>query len=932
MSSVELFTREEVLAGLPAKRARALMFLIERRSADLAARDGEIAAWMATATLEAPMPLLAAQLWVEKELLDASGERSDSARVQPGDADDAFLRAFGQSRSPCASIGQIERYAHEWAPLVPDNPRLRAAVARLLGQKYRFTQRSIPGIRRVLGLDEPAVQRAYERQYGEPLQGIYAPQVRPSERLRWLMVGVGKWLDRLPPFWFAFAFTLTETVGMSILALPIALALVGPLPGIAILALLAAINLLTVLCQAEAVVRSGTIRSRHAFFGRLVADYLGKTGSLFFSAFLWIMGFLALQNLYIGFSTALADATQISPMVWAPGLFAACLYFVSRPTLHATAASALLIGAVNIGLILGLSALALAHLKVENLRYAQFPFVAGRPFDPKILSLVFGVGMAAYFGHISIGNSARLVLARDPSGRGLIGGSVAATGTAFLLNALFLVTVQGAVGPRALAGYAGTALEPLAHVAGPGTWVLGSSYVILGLGMTAVHVSFWLYNLVGERLPPRPHFLAVLRVGGERLLLEVPTVAGDGPRIGLSYLGLDGGRARFRVEFQTQTGLHARETTIEERWEIGELPGGVPVLRGERVRLELQLVEANPESVRFVAHSNLRVTCEAETEGRGVLGLFELPDGLWEILPWVLRRGEVTLAEATGHLRQDETAVRESLDSLVSHGVLQRAGDDTEPRYRARAARRRPRVLPDRLQTALEELEGTTGRCRRRGRVPARAKRGEGAATGRRGDKTSPAMTTSLRSALPPRLPVSSSPAAPSGGAVGRAGTSVPLCQPAGRRVAADGVAVLSQQSEFHGLSQFQGADPDLRAGRDLPSSAPCRQPAQGGGRIEFRLALARQPVGAGGALPDLPGCPPRAWSVPLAESAGARGGARDRRADGGRHRGDGTPGRLRSAHGRGVVRRPSGGTALPLLHPGGGAAAGGAGTAGLRG
>src|SRR5262249_10158471 len=152
---------------------------------------------------------------------------------------------------------------------VPDNPRLRAAVARLLGQNYRFTRRRTRGIRRALGLDEPAVQHAYERQDGEPLERIYAPQGRPSERPRWVLLGVGKWLDRLPPFWFAFAFALTETVGMSILALPIALARVGPLPGIALLAIIGAINLLTVISQAEAVVRSGTIRYRHAFFGRL---------------------------------------------------------------------------------------------------------------------------------------------------------------------------------------------------------------------------------------------------------------------------------------------------------------------------------------------------------------------------------------------------------------------------------------------------------------------------------------------------------------------------------------------------------------------------------------------------------------------------------------------------------------------------------------
>jgi hypothetical protein len=311
--------------------------------------------------------------------------------------------------------------------------------------------------------------------------------------------------------------------------------------------------------------------------------------------------------------------------------------------------------------------------------------------------------MAAYFGHVSIGNIARLVLARDPSGRGLIGGSAAATGTAFLLYALFAVTVQGAVGPRALAGYAGTALEPLAHLAGPGTWALGSLYVILGLGMTAVRVSRSLYHLVGERLPPRPRFLVLLHAGGERLLIELPTAAGDGPRIGLSYLGLEGDRARFRIDFQGQNALHSLETTIADRWEIGELQSSVPALQGtgadggrrrQGIRLELHLVEADEKSVRFVAHSNLRVSHEADTEGTEVPGLFELPDALWQLVPWVQRRGELTLAEATAHLRQDETGVRAALDALTFVGVLQKIGDDAEPRYRAKGARR-PGVPPD---------------------------------------------------------------------------------------------------------------------------------------------------------------------------------------------------------------------------------------------
>jgi amino acid permease len=46
-----------------------------------------------------------------------------------------------------------------------------------------------------------------------------------------------------PPFWTVFALTLTETVGAGILALPIALAGVGPLPGVAILIVLGLVNM-----------------------------------------------------------------------------------------------------------------------------------------------------------------------------------------------------------------------------------------------------------------------------------------------------------------------------------------------------------------------------------------------------------------------------------------------------------------------------------------------------------------------------------------------------------------------------------------------------------------------------------------------------------------------------------------------------------------
>ena len=62
----------------------------------------------------------------------------------------------------------------------------------------------------------------------EALASIFGEQLRLSERLRWRWSRLASQLEHLPPFWTAFALVLTETVGAGILAMPIALAGVGP--------------------------------------------------------------------------------------------------------------------------------------------------------------------------------------------------------------------------------------------------------------------------------------------------------------------------------------------------------------------------------------------------------------------------------------------------------------------------------------------------------------------------------------------------------------------------------------------------------------------------------------------------------------------------------------------------------------------------------
>ena len=131
MPSDDLFTREEALTGLPAKRARTLLFLIESRTAHLTARSRQVT-----------IPIVTERTTEELDL--------------------AFLEAFALGREPPVrvTIQDVERYASQWAHLVPENPRVRAAVANFLGQKYDLTYQAVPGTRAALGLDAEATQQA----------------------------------------------------------------------------------------------------------------------------------------------------------------------------------------------------------------------------------------------------------------------------------------------------------------------------------------------------------------------------------------------------------------------------------------------------------------------------------------------------------------------------------------------------------------------------------------------------------------------------------------------------------------------------------------------------------------------------------------------------------------------------------------------------
>jgi amino acid permease len=473
MSSDDLgfLSRDELLGGLPARRASSLLYAIENRTAQLVARSRR-----AMATYET--------------------ERTAEEQER------AFLEAFAQGREPpiLPTIQDLERYAPEWASLVPPDPGVRAAVARMIGGKYMVPRRKVPALRHALGVDEPAVDEAFARLHGQPIETLYATHIPHRDRLRWARAGLAHRLETLPPFWTAFALTLTETIGAGILALPIALAEIGVLGGLAVLVLFGLINLVTIAAMAESVARDGNVRYGHAYFGRLVTDYLGRPGAWLLNPALLLFNTIGLLALYVGFSSVLGDVTGMPPEAWVVVPLLAALFFLRR-TLDATVASALAVGAAIIGLIILIALVSLPHIEGTNLRHSQIPYVNGEPFDASVLELIFGVVLLAFFGHTSTGNCAAVVLQRDSSARSFFRGSVAALATAIVLYCIWVVAVNGVVAPETLASTAGTALEPLAAEVGPSVDVLGSIFVVLAMGMASIHMSHGLFNQTREWLP-----------------------------------------------------------------------------------------------------------------------------------------------------------------------------------------------------------------------------------------------------------------------------------------------------------------------------------------------------------------------------------------------------------------------------------------------
>ncbi len=99
---------------------------------------------------------------------------------------------------------------------------------------------------------------------------------------------------------------------------------------------------------------------------------------------------------------------------------------------------------------------------------------------------------------------------------------------------------------------------------------------------------------------------------------------------------------------------------------------------------------------------------EAESEahekiaGLTIADIVSLSDSLQELVTWIMRREEASLAEAAANIGQDEEAVRTMLHELVEKGFVQETAVAGEPRYRIRLAQKRGRQLSQEIWQALD--------------------------------------------------------------------------------------------------------------------------------------------------------------------------------------------------------------------------------------
>lgn len=665
----EYLSREEVLGGLPARRARTLLFLIEQHSARHAS-EREVGT----------MALL--------------GERSAEAREL------AWIEAFALGRDPptAPSIRKIEAAAPRWAPLVAESPEVRAQTLRLLADRHRLHYRRVPGIRDALGADDKRVAEAFERQTGEPLASVWATRIGALDRLRWALSAPGHWLERTSPFRAAAALTFLLSLGQTVVIIPIAVATVGPLAAAGSIAVVGLLAVAATAAVAEAAARNGEVRFRAGFFGRLVASTLGPSAGAV-PSLLGIAG-VALPTLsaFIGLALLLNLALPLPAELWVPvlGALAVAVPLASRRT--ASFGGLMVFGLISMALLGVLSVLILLDAALSGGLSAPG---LGPPNDIGLdlaLGVIIGVLLGSYADPVYTVQIGRLVLPRDPGGTEYVRGTVAGMAAFVVLTALFSAALLFSIPVGELAGEQGSALDTAAEELGGAAVVLS---VLVGIGLFGIRLygnAIALFDFVAERLPGRPGTTVVLRAGRGRVLLRRPGHE-DKTRVALAYPGMSGGRAQLELTVSDAGSPRTSAVPLPASGVEQALEGS------EAEELSVEVLEADERVLHLRLRTSMTISYDGEQEilGPGVAETLLAGADDARLMGWLLREGEADPAAAARRFGWSEEEARARLEAMADAGGARAMKSGN---YVAQMAARRGRQLDPELWTRLGAEEG----------------------------------------------------------------------------------------------------------------------------------------------------------------------------------------------------------------------------------
>jgi hypothetical protein len=654
MTEEPRLSREEVLAGLPARRARTLVYLIERTAARLGA-DREVRA----------MALL--------------GERSAENRELD------WVEAFALGREPPAkpSIQQIEASAGRWASLVPQSPRIRAAVAITLGDRYRLSRRRVPGIRDALGLDNEPVARAFEDQAGRPIGSLWS-RPGPFELVQWIAGAPGRWLERTSPFRAAAALTFLLSMGQTVVIVPLAVATVGPAAGAASIAVIGLLALAATGAIAEAATRNAEIRYRGGFFGRLVISGLGaRAGSV--PALLGIAGVvLPSLSAFIGLALLLELVVPLPAAIWALLLAIPAIAVPLRGRRTASFGGLMAFGVASMALLFVLSLLVLVTAAIDGDLVAPS---LGPPSDLSLelaLGVIIGVLLGSYADPVYTVQIGRIVLPRDPDGSGYIRGSIAGMAAFVVMTAVFSAAVVLSVPVAELASEDGSALNSLSERFGGVAAALG---LAVGVGLFGIRLygnAIALFDFVNEHLPVELVRPVVLRRGRGRVLLTRPGARDE--RLSLAYRALEDGRPLLSV---------IRSSPESSRTSEHRLPSGgnreTISADGPGSGLTISVLDADEEFVHLALETAMAISYDtAPYWGPGVAESLLAEDEHAALAAWLTREGKTTPTATARRFGWSAEEARRRLEGAVEAG---RAVALADGRFEARMGARRGREL-----------------------------------------------------------------------------------------------------------------------------------------------------------------------------------------------------------------------------------------------